>query len=204
MARWVFNSPNGYRTHPYSTDPAVNPLKYGDVANMTQPHDIGEVWANMLHNVYAGLVAQSGWASDSFTNPDSSSGNVVFLRNFMDGLLLQPCNPTFVQARDAWIQGTSLLVSILFSADRFRLSLRHLADINRYGGAHQCTIWNAFASRGLGVAAANFVNDFNLPEICGGTPSSQPAAEEPTGSIPDPTELPTGTLAEIPTPTPGL
>ncbi|KAG8810492.1 hypothetical protein FRC17_002917 [Serendipita sp. 399] len=136
----------------------------------------------MLHNVYAGLVAQSGWASDSFTNPDSSSGNVVFLRNFMDGLLLQPCNPTFVQARDAWIQ----------------------ADINRYGGAHQCTIWNAFASRGLGVAAANFVNDFNLPEVCGGTPPSQPAAEEPTGSIPDPTELPTSTLAEIPTIAPGL
>jgi hypothetical protein len=27
----------------------------------------------------------SGWAEDSKTNADSSSGNVVFLRNFYDG-----------------------------------------------------------------------------------------------------------------------
>ncbi|KAG8851102.1 hypothetical protein FRB91_008427 [Serendipita sp. 411] len=121
----------------------------------------------MLHNVYAGLVAQSGWAADSFTNPDSSSGNVVFLRNFMDALLIQPCNPTFVQARDAWVQ----------------------ADINRYGGAHQCTILKEFASRGLGVNAANFVNDFSVPDICGGTPSTTSAAEAPTSSSPPPTEL---------------
>ncbi|KAG8806109.1 hypothetical protein FRC19_007461 [Serendipita sp. 401] len=129
------------------------------------------------------MFSTSGWAADSFTNPDSSSGNVVFLRNFMDGelptalymtepepvlaLLIQPCNPTFVQARDAWVQ----------------------ADINRYGGAHQCTILKEFASRGLGVNAANFVNDFSVPDICGGTPSTTSAVEEPTSSSPPPTGL---------------
>ncbi|KAG8801703.1 hypothetical protein FRC18_007731 [Serendipita sp. 400] len=62
----------------------------------------------------------------------------------MDGLLIQPCNPTFVQARDAWVQ----------------------ADINRYQGAHRCVILKEFASRGLGVNAANFVDDFSVPEEC--------------------------------------
>lgn len=40
-------------------------------------------------------------------------------------------------ARDAWIQ----------------------ADVNRYGGANGCILWKAFASRGLGVNAANYQDD---------------------------------------------
>ncbi|KAG8799496.1 hypothetical protein FRC17_007122, partial [Serendipita sp. 399] len=64
MARWVNNSPKGYRTYPYSTDRAVNPLKYSNLTSLNAVHAIGEniwqqVWANMLHNVYAGLVEQS-------------------------------------------------------------------------------------------------------------------------------------------------
>ena len=39
----------------------------------------------------------SGWASDSFTNADTGSGNVVYLRVFYAALLLQPCNPTSEQ-----------------------------------------------------------------------------------------------------------
>ena len=31
--------------------------------------DIGKVWANMLHNVYAALVAANGFSSDAHTNP---------------------------------------------------------------------------------------------------------------------------------------
>jgi len=49
-----------------------------------------------------------------------------------------------VNARSAWIQ----------------------ADVNRYGGANKCVLWKAFASRGLGVNAANFVNDFTVPAGC--------------------------------------
>lgn len=56
--------------------------------------DIGEVWANMLHNVYAALVASHGFSGIAKTNPTSTAGNAVFLHLFLDALALQPCNPT--------------------------------------------------------------------------------------------------------------
>jgi hypothetical protein len=56
--------------------------------------DIGEVWANTLYNVYAALVAEDGFEPDAIKETGSHKGNVVFMHNFMDGLLLQPCNPT--------------------------------------------------------------------------------------------------------------
>jgi extracellular elastinolytic metalloproteinase len=49
-----------------------------------------------------------------------------------------------ISARDAWIQ----------------------ADANRYDGANKCTLWKAFASRGLGVNAANHRNDNTIPGDC--------------------------------------
>lgn len=56
--------------------------------------EIGEVWANILHNVYAALVGQYGFAADARTNPSSSAGNAIYLHLFIDALALQPCNPT--------------------------------------------------------------------------------------------------------------
>lgn len=47
-------------------------------------------------------------------------------------------------ARNAWIQ----------------------ADVNRYAGANKCILWNAFASRGLGVNAANHNDDTTVPAGC--------------------------------------
>ena len=36
-------------------------------------------------------------------------------------------------------------------------------DNNRYNGAHQSTLWKSFASRGLGIWAANFVESRDEP-----------------------------------------
>jgi len=47
----------------------------------------------MLHNVYAKLVADHGYAKDAMTNPIGTAGNVVFLHLFIDSLSLLPCNP---------------------------------------------------------------------------------------------------------------
>jgi len=55
--------------------------------------EVGEVWANTLHNVYAALVSQYGWSSVAKTNPEGSEGNIVYLHLFIDALRLQPCNP---------------------------------------------------------------------------------------------------------------
>ncbi len=56
--------------------------------------DMGEVWANTLHNVYAALVTAYGWSKVALTDPTTKEGNVVWLHLFVDALLLQPCNPT--------------------------------------------------------------------------------------------------------------
>ncbi|KAM5541595.1 hypothetical protein V8D89_004785 [Ganoderma adspersum] len=144
VAPYVFNRRGGLRSRPYSTNPITNPLGYSSLRTLTEVHDIGEVWANMLHNVYARLVATRGFSADAKTNPTGTRGNTVFLHLFMDALALQPCNPTFPQARAAWIQ----------------------ADANRYGGANRCLLWRAFASRGLGVGAVNHNNSMRIPTSC--------------------------------------
>ena len=143
VGAYVTNNPAGIRHHPYSTSKNVNPYTYASLKTMNEEHDIGEVWANTLINVYYPLVAKYGFASNLF-NPTQRQGNIVFLHLFMDALPLQPCNPTFLTARDAIIQ----------------------ADANRYGGANKCLLWKAFASRGLGVKAANYNDDSSVPAGC--------------------------------------
>ncbi|KAM5541576.1 hypothetical protein V8D89_004766 [Ganoderma adspersum] len=144
LASYVGNRPGGLRTHPYSTSPTTNPLRYSNLRTLNEEHYIGEVWANMLHNVYAALVARHGFSATAKTDPATTGGNTVFLHLFMDALALQPCNPTFPQARAAWIQ----------------------ADANRYHGANNCTLWRQFASRGLGVGAANHIDSTVVPSGC--------------------------------------
>ncbi|KAJ6556321.1 Fungalysin metallopeptidase-domain-containing protein [Mycena capillaripes] len=144
MGQYIINSAAGIRTHPYSTSSTVNPLTYSSVGTLNEVHNIGEVWANLLHNVYAALVAQYGWSPDSRTNPDGTEGNIVYMHLFIDSLPLQPCNPTFLTARNAWLQ----------------------ADVNRYNGTNRCLLWKVFASKGLGVNAANHVNNAVIPSDC--------------------------------------
>ncbi|KAH8089906.1 Fungalysin metallopeptidase-domain-containing protein [Cristinia sonorae] len=144
VGAYVINNPAGVRSYPYSTSATTNPLRYSSIATLDEVHDIGEVWANTLHNVYAALVKARGWSKTAKTDPTGTQGNVVWLHLFMDALSLQPCNPTVINARDAWIQ----------------------ADVNRYGGANKCTLWKAFASRGLGQKAADFKDDSTVPSGC--------------------------------------
>ncbi|KAJ7723080.1 Fungalysin metallopeptidase-domain-containing protein [Mycena metata] len=144
LGAYLENNVAGIRTHPYSTSATTNPLTYANLATLNEVHNIGEVWANILHNVYAALVAQYGWSAEARTNPDGTEGNVVHLHLFIDALALQPCNPTFLSARTAWIQ----------------------ADANRYGGANKCLLWKVFASKGLGVNAAGHKNNADIPADC--------------------------------------
>nr|VWO94078.1 Extracellular metalloproteinase 1 (EC (Fungalysin MEP1) [Ganoderma boninense] len=58
----------GFRTHPYSTSTKTNPLRYSSLLLLAESHDIGEVWANMLHNVYAQLVAAHGFSATAKTD----------------------------------------------------------------------------------------------------------------------------------------
>ncbi|KAJ8481442.1 hypothetical protein ONZ51_g5966 [Trametes cubensis] len=69
LGQYVINDPAGIRSHPYSTDATVNPLRYSSLPTLNEVHDIGEVWANMLHNVYAALVADHGFSDTAHTDP---------------------------------------------------------------------------------------------------------------------------------------
>jgi hypothetical protein len=70
----------------------------------------------------------------------------------MEGLKLQPCNPSFLDGRDA-----------ILAADRLL-----------FGGVHECRIWGAFATRGMGEDADDGggpssnapIEGFAIPAAC--------------------------------------
>ncbi|KAJ1340782.1 hypothetical protein BSLG_010738, partial [Batrachochytrium salamandrivorans] len=117
MGTYVVNIPEGIRSHPYTTDMKVNPLTYGDLATRDEVHDIGEVWASMLWEVYWSLVTKHGFSAN-LHDAKQSEGNIVAMQNIIGGMMLQPCNPTFLSARDAVIA----------------------ADAAHYKGANKCEI----------------------------------------------------------------
>lgn len=86
IGSWVYNNPGGIRSYPYSTSLTTNPHKYSDLKTLSEGahllpsvlltsdlhdiavHDIGEVWATILFEVYWGLVAAHGY-SGTKTDP---------------------------------------------------------------------------------------------------------------------------------------
>ena len=126
----------GIRTYPYTTNMAVNPFTYTDVAaapliavNTPSPHFIGSIWASMLWDMTWNIIDLEGIDTDIY---QGTGGNNIALELVIAGMKLQPCSPGFVDGRDAIL----------------------LADEILYGGAHRCAIWKAFAQRGLGLSAS--------------------------------------------------
>ena len=147
MGGWVAGR-STIRTYMYSTSMTTNPTTYGHMTNATwtQAHNAGEIWANMLYEMYWQLMERTGNFNADWYSADLTSGNTLALALVVKGMMLQPCNPTFVQGRDAILQ----------------------ADVVLTGGQNRCPIWRAFAKRGLGVnaVAAPVASDFTLPPGC--------------------------------------
>jgi extracellular elastinolytic metalloproteinase len=146
IGEWVLGNGRGIRTHPYSTLLNINPSKYSDIATRRslEVHAIGEVWASMLYEVYWNVVEIGGYTENLAADARGNFGNVHFLQMLLDGMKIQPCNPTFVQARDA-----------ILAAEKVD-----------HGGKYKCAIWKGFAKRGLGASAGNMVDAFDLPGGC--------------------------------------
>ena len=151
----------GIRLYPYCTNIAINPLTYASLGVApvgTEVHNVGEVWCMAIWEMTWGLIQTDGINPNIF-NAAGTGGNTVAYRLVMEGMKLQPCSPGFLDARNAILQ----------------------ADQNLYGGAHYCTIWAAFAKRGMGVNAvqgsafnaADQVADFTVP--AGANITAQPA-----------------------------
>ncbi|WP_081873945.1 T9SS-dependent M36 family metallopeptidase [Chryseobacterium sp. JM1] len=138
----------GIRPAKYSPDFAINNYTYtrtngmkvndnvrltnGSIIPVTRAdvHSIGFVWATMLWDLNWKYVEKYGYNSNVLANPNSGSAKVLQL--VVDALKLQPCNPNFIQGRDAILA----------------------ADLAKTNGADKCLIWKVFAKRGLGVNAA--------------------------------------------------
>lgn len=119
----------GIRPAPYSTSFGVNPYTYANTnSGLSQPHGIGFVWCTMLWEMTWELIGAHGFDPDIY---NGTGGNNLALQLVLDGLKLTPCNPGFVDGRDAILQ----------------------ADQINNGGANQNLIWAAFARRGLGASA---------------------------------------------------
>ena len=104
----------------------------------------------ILYEVYWNLIEKHGF-TDNWYNSKDTGGNIIFAQLLIDGMKLQPCLPTFVDARDAIIE-----------ADR----------INNNGDNFD-ELWAGFAKRGLGVNAKSpGIEDFNVPKKSEGTSST--------------------------------
>lgn len=134
IGTYVQNQPTtggGIRPARYSTSFAVNNFTYAATNNtstISQPHGIGFVWCTMLWEITWELIGVYGFDPDIY---NGTGGNNIAMQLVIDGLKLTPCNPGFVDGRDAIL----------------------LADQINNGGANQAYIWAAFARRGLGAGA---------------------------------------------------
>ncbi|KAI8093283.1 Fungalysin metallopeptidase-domain-containing protein [Halteromyces radiatus] len=156
MGNWA-NGGEGIRKYKYSTSQSTNPSTYRimDRFDYWGVHAKGEVWAEMLYEVYWNLVDKHGFTPDwlppatvtttnnrgipimsdediqNAKNHIISHGNTLALQLVLDGMKLQPCSPSFTDARDAILDADKALT----------------------GGANYCDIYAGFAKRGLGVKA---------------------------------------------------
>lgn len=175
MGDWIRSRPSGIRAYLYSTDRkfssstsssevltnlvATNPMTYEFAYGSLLVHYIGTIWATILYEVLWNLVDAYGINDNRLPTFDANGvptdGRFLALQLVTDGLKLQPCRPTFLDARDAILDADKALT----------------------GGKNQCLLWKAFAKRGLGVDASRSEdpndhnsrkNGFNLPSgVCG-------------------------------------
>ncbi len=148
-----FQTPTGpgIRRFPYSTNRTINPFTFRDVADPAQsvPHGVGAVWATTIWDMTCDLIQTRGFDPDRVTG---NGGNNIAFQLVIDGMKLQPCRPTIVQARDAIIA----------------------ADVANNAAAERCTIWRAFGRRGMGLSASSGLNTsrsdqveaFDVPADC--------------------------------------
>lgn len=179
MGSWAANQVGGIRNYPYSTNMTINPSTYKtlDKPGYWGVHAIGEVWAEILWVVQQKMIKKHGYSDTLFPPAADKDGNVaedndfyrpkvagkplvpkhgntLLLQLVIDGMKLQPCRPSFFDARDAIIQADDILTN----------------------GENRCLLWKGFSERGLGPDASLVgstpwgggirTDDFALPQSC--------------------------------------
>lgn len=150
IGAWVNGDEAGIREYPYSTSLDTNPLTYKSIDGLSSVHAIGTVWCSMLYEFLWNMVDKHGKNDDDFPvlNDEGvpEDGKYMALKIVQDAMAIQPCSPSFLDARDAIVDADEALT----------------------GGDNFCEIWKAFSKRGLGPNAngENYGEDFEVPEEC--------------------------------------
>jgi extracellular elastinolytic metalloproteinase len=142
-----YSAGRGIRKYIYSTDLKVNPSTYGYLKKPAywEVHAIGEVWSVIVYEVLWNIIEKHGFKDDWYDVSTPLSGNKLLLQLLIDGMKLQPCYPSFVDARDA-----------ILTADK----------VNN-NGENFCELYRGFAKRGLGLnARKGGKEDFTVPSEC--------------------------------------
>ncbi|RKP35457.1 Fungalysin metallopeptidase-domain-containing protein [Dimargaris cristalligena] len=149
IGAYVSDRAEGLRKYVYSTSVEENPNQYNSLNGWTTPevHITGEVWASILYEVIWNMVDTAGFEKN-LGNATAEAGNILVIRYIINGMKLQPCNPTFLAARDAIIQAEGAITK----------------------GKYKCQLWKGFAKRGLGHRATNVLgvrfNSYTVPADC--------------------------------------
>jgi hypothetical protein len=98
---------------------------------------VGEVWATMLWDLYWNLVDKDGFNPNVYEGWDTG-GNNYAIQLGVDGMKMAPCEPGFVDARNAILAADQALTGNVGEG---------------ISGDNECLIWRTFARRGLGVSA---------------------------------------------------
>ncbi len=122
----------GIRNFPYSTNLSICPLIYSAVLpGAGQQHARGTYWCAALWEMTWEMIQVTGINPNLF-NASGVGGNAAAIKLVTEGMKLQPCNPGFIDARDAILKADTLF----------------------FGAQYSCAIWKAFAKRGMGRNAS--------------------------------------------------
>lgn len=137
----------GIRRAPYSTSPSINPFTFqhirqmatlptsapltSSVADMSEVHNVGEIWAQTLFEAYVNLINTGKAAGRTFEESRRRMADYL-----VAGLIATPVEPTFAEQRDA------ILGAVWAAAQGDPSRLEDFQAIAR-----------GFAKRGLGVGA---------------------------------------------------
>lgn len=165
---------NGIRPFRYSYDMAnINPtVTYSGVGNsgtFSQPHGIGSIWCTILWDMTWEIILQDNQIINDITDNSLYRGNTAALKLTLEGLRLQKCSPSFVDGRDAILKADEML----------------------FNGKYKCSIWKAFARRGLGVNASTgtssndrtVTQNFDLPGGVNIKKDVAPLAQNENGDV---------------------
>ncbi|MEY4539001.1 MAG: hypothetical protein RLZZ306_758 [Bacteroidota bacterium] len=153
----------GIRTFRYSYDKVNvnNTITYARVADLAIPHGVGSIWAAVLWDMTWEMILQDNFIAPNIYDVPATiadyRGNIAAMKLVNEGLRLQPCSPSFVQARDAILQADQML----------------------FGGRYKCSIWKSFARRGLGLYASTGTSTNDRAVIEDFTPFISPALSSP-------------------------